>query len=90
VRQRFFKITLPMLMPTITIALIFRTLDALRAFDVFQVLVGRSTPSMAVYNYEKLVSSFQYGYASAIGVIIFIIIFAFTILYMSAFHVEED
>lgn len=90
VRQRFFKITLPMLMPTITIALIFRTLDALRAFDVFQVLVGRSTPSMAVYNYEKLVSSFQFGYASAIGVIIFIIIFAFTILYMSAFHVEEE
>ncbi|MCC7207161.1 MAG: sugar ABC transporter permease [Anaerolineae bacterium] len=90
VRQRFFRITLPLLMPTITIALIFRTLDALRAFDVFQVLVGRSTPSMAVYNYEKLVSSFQYGYASAIGVIIFIIIFAFTILYMSAFHVEED
>jgi trehalose/maltose transport system permease protein len=88
--QRFFRITLPLLMPTIVIALIFRTLDALRAFDVFQVLLGRSTPSMAVYNYEKLVSSFQYGYASAIGVIIFILIFAFTVLYMSAFGVEED
>jgi trehalose/maltose transport system permease protein len=88
--QQFFRITLPLLMPTITIALIFRTLDALRAFDVFQVLLGRSTPSMAVYNYEKLVSSFQYGFASAIGVVIFIIILAFTILYMSAFHVEED
>lgn len=88
--QRFFRITLPLLMPTIVIALIFRTLDALRAFDVFQVLLGRSTPSMAVYNYEKLVSSFQYGYASAVGVIIFILIFAFTVLYMSAFGVEED
>lgn len=88
--QRFFRVTLPLLMPTIVIALIFRTLDALRAFDVFQVLLGRSTPSMAVYNYEKLVSSFQYGYASAIGVIIFILIFAFTILYMSVFRVQED
>lgn len=87
--QRFLRVTLPLLMPTIVIALIFRTLDALRAFDVFQVLLGRSTPSMAVYNYEKLVSSFQYGYASAIGVIIFILIFAFTVLYMSAFGVEE-
>lgn len=88
--QRFTKVTLPMLMPTIIIALIFRTLDALRAFDVFQVLLGRQTPSMAVYNYEKLVSSYQYGYASAVGVLIFILIFAFTILYMSAFRVEED
>jgi trehalose/maltose transport system permease protein len=88
--QRFTKITFPMLMPTIIVALIFRTLDALRAFDVFQVLLGRQVPSMAVYNYEKLTQSFEYGYASAIGVIIFILIFAFTILYMSAFKVEED
>jgi len=77
-------------MPTIIITLIFRTLDALRAFDVFQVLLGRSTPSMAVYNYEKLVSSYQYGYASATGVLIFILIFAFTILYMSLFNVEAE
>jgi trehalose/maltose transport system permease protein len=88
--QRFTKVTFPLLMPTIVIALIFRTLDALRAFDVFQVLLGRQTPSMAVYNYEKLVSSYQYGYASAIGVLIFILIFAFTILYMSVFRPEED
>jgi trehalose/maltose transport system permease protein len=88
--QRFFNITLPLLMPTIVIALIFRTLDALRAFDVFQVLLGRTTPSMAVYNYEKLVSSFQYGFASSIGVVIFVIIFVFTVLYMNTFRVEED
>lgn len=88
--QRFSRITLPMLMPTIIVALIFRTLDALRAFDVFQVLLGRSTPSMAVYNYEKLVSSYEYGYASAIGVVIFIIIFVFTVLYMRLFRVSED
>lgn len=88
--QRFTRITFPLLMPTIIITLIFRTLDALRAFDVFQVLLGRTTPSMAVYNYEKLVSSYQYGYASATGVLIFILIFAFTILYMSLFNVEAE
>jgi trehalose/maltose transport system permease protein len=87
--QRFLKITFPLLMPTIIVALIFRTLDALRAFDVFQIFLGRSTPSMAVYNYESLVTG-AYGYASAVGVVIFIIIFAFTILYMSAFRVDED
>ncbi|HRE47532.1 MAG TPA: sugar ABC transporter permease [Aggregatilineales bacterium] len=88
--QRFFRITFPLLMPTILIALIFRTLDALRAFDVFYVLFNRKLLSMASYNYEKLAQDFQYGYASAIGVVIFIIIFAFTILYMSTFQVQED
>lgn len=90
VPQRFMRITLPLLMPTIVIALIFRTLDALRAFDVFYVLFNRKMLSMASYNYEKLAQDFQYGYASAIGVVIFIIIFAFTILYMSTFGVQED
>jgi trehalose/maltose transport system permease protein len=90
VRQRFWSVTVPLLMPTIVIALIFRTLDALRAFDVFQILLGRTTPSMAVFNYERLVSAQQYGYASAVGVVIFIIIFAFTVLYMRTFGRLED
>jgi trehalose/maltose transport system permease protein len=88
--QRFIHLTLPLLRPTILIALVFRTLDALRVFDLFQILLGRSTPSMAVYNQEKLISSYLYGYASATGVLIFILIFAFTVLYMSAFRVQED
>ncbi|MCS6872831.1 MAG: sugar ABC transporter permease [Anaerolineae bacterium] len=90
IAQRFFRITLPLLMPTIIIALIFRTLDALRAFDVFYILLPNTTRSMATHNYEMMVSSYQYGYASATGVLIFMIIFAFTILYMSLFRVETD
>lgn len=90
VPQRFFRITLPLLMPTVLIALIFRTLDALRVFDVFYILLPNTTRSMATHNYEMMVSSYQYGYASATGVLIFIIIFAFTILYMSLLRVETD
>ena len=42
--QRFTKITLPLLMPALLVALIFRTLDALRAFDLPYVLTnGRAT-----------------------------------------------
>jgi ABC-type glycerol-3-phosphate transport system substrate-binding protein len=51
--QRFFSLTLPLLRPAILVALIFRTVDALRVFDVFFVMFGRgpicrpwpSTPS---------------------------------------------
>lgn len=88
--QQFTRLTLPLLRPTILIALIFRTLDALRAFDVFSVLLGRQVLSMATFNYEKLTQSNLYGYASAVGVIIFVLLFAFTIFYMTTFRVETE
>ncbi len=47
--RRFFSITLPLLRPAIAIALVFRTLDALRVFDLFNVLFGRQQLSMATF-----------------------------------------
>lgn len=88
--RQFFTITLPLLRPTIAVALVFRTLDALRAFDVFQVLLGRAKLSLATYNYETLIQNQDGGYASAIGVLIFILIFAFTVIYVRSLGVEAD
>jgi trehalose/maltose transport system permease protein len=88
--RQFLSITLPLLRPTIAVALIFRTLDAIRAFDVFQVLLGRAKLSMATYNYEKLIQSQEFGYASAVGVVIFLIILVFTIIYVRALGVEAQ
>jgi trehalose/maltose transport system permease protein len=88
--RQFLSLTLPLLRPTIAVALIFRTLDAIRAFDVFQVLLGRSKLSMATYNYEQLIQSQQFGYASAVGVVIFMIILVFTIIYIRALGVETE
>ncbi|MCL4254211.1 MAG: sugar ABC transporter permease [Anaerolineae bacterium] len=86
--QQFFTVTLPLLRPTIAIALVFRSLDALRAFDVFQVLLGRQKLSMATYNYEVLIQSQQAGYASAVSVIIFVLISIFTITYVRSIKME--
>lgn len=82
--RQFFSITLPLLRPTIMVALIFRTLDALRVFDViFVMTAGASgTESMATYNRRILVEFQQLGYGSAISVVIFLIIFLFVILYV--------
>ena len=88
--QRFFSITLPLLRPTIAVALVFRTLDALRVFDLFNVLFGRQQLSMATYNYETLVNNQQDGYASAISVIIFILISVFAIAYVRLLNVETE
>lgn len=88
--RQFFSITLPLLRPTIAVALVFRTLDALRVFDVFQVLLGRQRLSMATYNYEQLIANRDAGYASAIGVVIFVLIFVFTAIYMRILGIESD
>lgn len=87
--RRFFSITLPLLRPAIAIALIFRTLDALRVFDLFNVLFGRQQLSMATYNFETLVSNQLDGYASAISVIIFIFISIFAFLYVRVLKAES-
>jgi trehalose/maltose transport system permease protein len=88
--RQFFTLTLPLLRPAIAVALVFRTLDAIRVFDVFQVLLGRAKLSMATYNYEMLVSNQELGYASAIGVIIFIIIFIFAMSYVKLLGVSAE
>ncbi len=88
--RQFFSITLPLLRPTIAVALVFRTLDALRAFDVFQVLVGDQIHSMATYNHEQLIQNQNGGYASAIGVVIFVMILIFTVIYVRSLGIEND
>jgi trehalose/maltose transport system permease protein len=88
--RQFFTITLPLLRPTIAVALIFRTLDSLRVFDVFQVLLDTTRPSMATYNYNRLVLTRSDGYASAVGVMIFIFILLFTIVYVRFVGIERE
>ena len=88
--RQFFSMTLPLLRPTIAVALVFRTLDAIRAFDVFEVLLGRQLQSMATYNQFVLVETRDFGYASAIGVTMFVIILVFTIIYVRALGVDTE
>ena len=88
--RQFRDITLPLLRPTIAVALVFRTLDALRVFDLFNVLFGRQQLTMATYNYETLVNTQQDGYASATGVLIFIFILVFAVVYVRMLGVETD
>ena len=88
--KQFLRITFPLLKPAMAVALIFRTLDALRVFDVFQVLLGQSQYSMATYNYFQLIGNRNMGLASAIGVVIFIVIFGFALAYIRMLGVEMD
>lgn len=83
--QQFWGITLPLLMPALVVALIFRTLDALRVFDVISVMTGvnSATRSIAIYDRQNLVDFRDLGYGSTISVAILVIIFIFVVIYMS-------
>ena len=90
--QQFWKITLPLLAPAILVTLIFRTLDALRVFDVFYVFFGNrpDTQTMAIYNQDTIVGSGHVGYGAAISVAIFLIIALFVVIYVTFMRVSED
>ncbi len=86
--RRFFRITLPLLTPTLAVALIFRTLDSLRVFDIFQVVLGNQRYSMASFAQDMLISRRDMGLSSAASVTIFVIIFVFALLYVRSMKVD--
>jgi trehalose/maltose transport system permease protein len=90
--QQFWKITLPLLKPAILVTLIFRTLDALRVFDVFYVFFGNrpDTQTMAIYAQSTIVGDGHVGYGAAVSVAIFLIIAIFVVIYMTFSRVGEE
>ena len=74
--QRFRRITLPLLMPALLVALIFRTLDALRAFDLPKVLTNgaNGTTTMSLIAQRTFQENRLYGEGAAYSIITFIIV----------------
>jgi len=90
--QQFWRITLPLLRPAILVTLIFRTLDALRVFDVFNVFFGNRADmqTMATYAQSTIVGDGHVGYGAAISVAIFLIISLFVVIYTVFMRVTEE
>jgi multiple sugar transport system permease protein len=82
--QRFARITLPLLTPAILVALIFRTLDALRIFDLPYVLTNgkNGTSTLSTIAQETFASNRIYGLGSAMAVLTFLIVMAVSFIYI--------
>jgi trehalose/maltose transport system permease protein len=80
----FRRITLPLIMPGIAVAVVFRLLDALRVFDLIYVMTAnsRSTRSMSVFVREQLIDFQQVGYGSAAATVLFLTIVLSTLAMM--------
>ena len=84
--QQFLRITLPLLKPAVLVALIFRTLDAFRVFDLIYALTGggpgTATEPIALYTFASLLQNLRFGYGSALSVIIFLVTFGLAVIYV--------
>src|SRR5215470_13572967 len=82
----FFRVTLPQLANVLFIAVLFRTLDALRAFDIMFVLTGGgpagTTETLTVYAYRALFQTLQLGFGSAVSVVVFALVMAVAWAYL--------
>ena len=83
-RQLFFRITIPLLSPTIFFILVIFMIGALQVFDTIIVLTaggpGDATRSVVLYIYEIAFRSFNMGYAAAVSMTLFAIILVLTAL----------
>lgn len=84
--QAFFKITLPLLRPSILVALLFRTLDAFRVFDLIYVLTGGGpggeTETMSIYAYKVMFEQTNFGYGSVIVMFMFVCVAIIAIIFV--------
>lgn len=89
--QQFWQITLPLVRPALLVALIFRTMDAFRVFDLIYVMKGYQpdTMSVAVYAQQTLIAIGRLGLGSAAAVVIFVCIACFVAIYTAMIRVEE-
>jgi multiple sugar transport system permease protein len=86
--QRFWHITLPLLKPALLLALLFRTMDAFRVFDLVFVMTqggpGDATQVLQFYGYQTLFTEGRLGYGSAISVAVFLMILGLSLIYLRA------
>lgn len=80
----FFRVTLPLLWPTLAVAIAFRALDALRIFDLVYVLTANSasTMSISVYARQQLIDFQDIGYGSAASTLVFLTVGLSAIAYL--------
>ncbi|HEU4494190.1 MAG TPA: sugar ABC transporter permease [Rubrobacteraceae bacterium] len=84
VYQRFFQITLPLLKGAILVAVLFRTLDSYRVYDLFYGMAQRELESLSTYVYEGVrISQLQFGPGNAAAVFIFVTSFLLALFFIT-------
>jgi len=85
--QRFTRITVPMMKPAILVALLFRTLDAFRIFDVIYIFSqgANNTASLSQLSYSTSLERLNLGLGSAVSVVLFLIVGLIAFIFIKGF-----
>jgi multiple sugar transport system permease protein len=79
----FFRITLPLVAPILLIAIIFRTMEAFKTFDIAYIMSGQPTTEViSIRLYKMAFQEWQTGKASALAYIVLIMVLAITNIYV--------
>ncbi len=82
--QIFFRITLPMIAPTISVAALLRLIDCLKTFDIIYTMTGggpgTTSETLNIYTYQVSFQYFNFGYASSLLVIFFALVLGLSLL----------
>lgn len=90
--KRLWSITLPLLAPTIGVAVLFRVLDALRMFDLAYVLAGANVNAMtmSIYARDRLINNQELGVGSAASTMVFLLIAFVAIFIVGALRLDRS
>ena len=92
--QGFWRITLPLLVPAILVALIFRTITAFQTFDIPYAMTkggpGNATETLAMYVRVTSIENLNFGYGSALAVLLFLLSMVITLVYLRYIRGAED
>ncbi len=92
--RAFWHVTLPLLKPSILVALLMRTMMAVRLFELVFIMTkggpASSTEVLATYTYREAFLSFNMGYASCLAVIILLVSLAISLVYIRTMYSEGN
>jgi ABC-type sugar transport system permease subunit len=88
--QGFWYVTLPLLRPTLTVALILQTIEAWQAFDLISTFTngapGNATQNLGLYLYAQIQEFGDFPYGSTIAMVVMVVSLAFIVLYLQALY----
>ena len=84
--RAFWRLTMPLLAPSIAVVLILRTIEAFKVFDIIYVMTGggpaSGTQTIAFYTYLQAFSNQLFGYGAALAYLIVLAVFAMAMIYL--------
>lgn len=92
--RTFFSIMLPLLKPVLIVAMVLRTIEAFKVFDIVYIMTrggpAGGTTSIALYSYQMAFSNQNFGYGSSLALLIVVVTFSLALFYMRLVNVGFD